>query len=265
MDATTEREILRIRREGISTGLDILAREVLFTIVVNGVEVVTLSASPHDPDDLAVGFLYSEGIIDSSEGLGKVKFSKASNTATVEIDGLPEGKLFGPGERIGDSGCGGVPSVAGKKAAKLKALPDGPVTDPGEILQIYHAFQNESALFKSTGGVHSAGLAGDNGLEIMAEDIARHNAVDRVFGRALLKDVPTEGKMLLTSGRISRGLIMKAARLGVPMVLSRSAPMDLAIEVAEKLNVTVIGFVRGARMNIYSVPARVAGAEGIMR
>jgi FdhD protein len=259
MDATTEREILRIRREGVSSGLDILAREVLFTIVVNGVEVVTLSASPHDPNDLTVGFLYAEGVIDSKDGLGEITFSKESSTASVEIEGLPEDRLAGPGERIGDSGCGGVPSVAGKKAAEVKPLPEGPIMEPAEILQIYHAFQNESALFKSTGGVHSAGLARPNGLEIMAEDIARHNAVDRVFGRALLTDLSIEGKMLLTSGRISRGLVLKAARLGVPVVLSRSAPMDLAVEVAEKLNVTVVGFVRGARMNIYSIPERIAG------
>ncbi len=259
MDPTVRKTVLQIRNGQTKSIEDIVVREVPFTIVLNGIEIATLAASPHEPETLAVGFLRSIGIVRSRNEVSAVRFSEDSFCALVEIEGLSVEDLDGLGSQIKESGCGGGSSIQIRdRAAVLKPVPPGPTVEAGDLLRLYQMFQDQSMLFKATGGLHSAAIGRGGVLEITAEDIARHNAVDRVFGKALLDDIPLEGTILLTSGRVSKELVLKTARQGIPIILSRSAPMDLAVDTAEKLNVTVAGFVRGRRMNVYSAIKRIS-------
>ena len=117
--------------------------------------------------------------------------------------------------------------------------------------------QKKALLFKTTGGVHSAALADSEKLLYFHEDIGRHNAVDKIIGECLLNSTTTDDKGLFTSGRLSSEILLKAAKLKIQLIVSRAAPTSLSIELAETLNITLIGFVRGRRMNIYSHPWRI--------
>jgi len=117
--------------------------------------------------------------------------------------------------------------------------------------------QRRSGLFKTTGGVHSSALCTGNEIMFFREDIGRHNTVDKLIGRCFLDGIDTSDKILLTTGRISSEILVKAAKMGVPLIASRSAPTDLALRYAAELGVTVAAFVRNQRMNIYTHPERV--------
>ncbi|MCK5427578.1 MAG: formate dehydrogenase accessory sulfurtransferase FdhD, partial [Thermodesulfovibrionia bacterium] len=118
-------------------------------------------------------------------------------------------------------------------------------------------FQKKSELFRSTGGVHSAALCDAHEMLVFAEDIGRHNAVDKVIGYAFLENIPMQNKILLLSGRLSSEIINKAVRAKVPLLISRAAPTDIAVETAKKYNLTLIGFLRGQKLNVYSNPQRL--------
>ena len=114
-----------------------------------------------------------------------------------------------------------------------------------------------SKLFKSTGGAHAAALCDSDRLLVFKEDIGRHNAVDKAFGECLTNGIETEGKLLLTSGRISSEILLKSVKRGIAILASRSAPTSLAVQFAEKAGLTLVGFVRGKRMNVYSNAQRI--------
>ena len=118
-------------------------------------------------------------------------------------------------------------------------------------------FQHNSEVFKLTGGVHSAALCDKENILMFSEDIGRHNAIDKILGQCFWEGIPTENRVVLTSGRISSEILSKMAKRGIPIVVSRSAPTDLAIRTAENLGITLIGFVRGKRMNIYANDWRI--------
>jgi FdhD protein len=127
------------------------------------------------------------------------------------------------------------------------------------ILNLMKEFQKMSELFISTGGVHSTALCDENNIMIFREDIGRHNATDKIVGHCVLENIPLENKFLMTSGRISSEILIKSAKLGMGIVVSRSAPTSLAIEIAEEVGVTVVGFARGNRINVYTYPERIIG------
>jgi len=118
-------------------------------------------------------------------------------------------------------------------------------------------FNKRSELFLNTGGVHSVALGTDEGILLFHEDVGRHNAMDKTIGEASLKNIELFDKTVLTSGRVSSEMLIKAAKGQIPVIVSRSAPTDLAVELANNLGITIIGFARGQRMNIYSNPGRV--------
>jgi FdhD protein len=126
-----------------------------------------------------------------------------------------------------------------------------------EVFELVKEFQHRSQLFKATGGVHSAALCNAKSILIFSEDIGRHNAIDKIFGECILKDIPTGNRILVTSGRVSSEILLKAAKRDIPLLISKSAPTDLGVKLANDLGVTLIGFVRGKRMNVYANDWRV--------
>lgn len=253
------REIIRYQ-DGIGIKQeDSVVIETPLTIMLNGEELATVVCSPYARKELVVGFLAGEGLIGSLSDLKEYFYREKQEVVWVET-GLPVQEKQENMLRRNFSSCCGKsrPTLYFRNdSSQLSPLEGDARFSPGEILGFIKQLDEGSQTFRLTGGVHSAGIAGAQGIIARYEDIGRHNALDRVLGYVILEGVLTPDKAVLLSGRISSEMLIKAARIGTPVVISRSAPTGLAIDIAEDLNMTVIGFARGERMNIYSHPERV--------
>lgn len=252
-------DVLKIAKGERREARDEITREVPLTIYLNGEELVTLLATPTYLKDLAVGFLLSEGFLEEPKDLGSVVLYRQQGVVNVETSRkreLPE-RLFQ--RRMITSGCGkGTAFYSPLDALKIQPVSSNGRVSSEAISGLMRKLQGQSELFRATGGVHSCGLCDQSQILVFREDIGRHNAMDKVFGECFLKGIPTEDRIVVSSGRITSEMLLKAARRGVPLVASRSAPSDLAVALAEKLGITVVGFVRGSRMNVYSHSRRVS-------
>jgi FdhD protein len=258
MEENIERvNILRLTEESASEIEDAVVRESPLTIVLNDQELVTLLCSPADQKNLAVGFLYSEGLINSRDEVKSVMLHEGTGVIRVETEGsdeLPREALF---SRLITSGCGrgasfySATDITGEKVESLLQV------SVSEVLALTKEFQHRSETYRATGGVHSAALCDNNKILVFSEDIGRHNAMDKVFGECLLKDIPTDDRIVITSGRISSEILLKVARRNVPILVSKSAPTSLGVKMAEELGITLVGFVRGKRVNVYTHSHRI--------
>lgn len=261
MEKTLRIQITRFTRGESSTIEDEVVRERALTIILNGEELVTLLCSPGEFDYLAAGYLASEDIISSTTDIKNLLVNES--TAVVRIDTVSAVQTGQPFKRVISSGCGrGAALYSAADVSSLKPVTSKLSVLPAQVYELIRDFQHNSELFKETGGVHSAAIAGPNSIEFFTEDIGRHNAVDRLFGRALLEKLDFSNKMLLTSGRISSEIVSKVARRNIGLLVSRSAPTSSALELSERLNITLIGFVRGERMNVYTHPNRIEVSSG---
>lgn len=252
-------QVVQVTPEGRQERTDLVAREFPLTIILDDVELVTLLCTPSRMQQLAIGFLASEGLIERRADIKKVLVDEARGVARVETAGqraLEPGQMF---KRFIASGCGrGVAFHSAGAQGYVRVESDMRVS-ASDISALAADFQHASPVFRATGGVHSAALCEGGKALLFADDIGRHNAVDKVFGEAILQGVETRDHVLITSGRISSEILLKVARRGVPVLVSRSAPTDQAVNVARDLGITLVGFVRGKRMNIYSEDRRVSG------
>lgn len=261
MTETEPFEIIRFSggdREQVS---DSTAREVPLTIVLDGRELGTLLCSPSDLKELACGFLFTSGIINSPSELKSLTVDERRWTAFADL-AAPSGLEATAMKRMYTPGCGKGTmyySVAAL-ACRAKAA-SGLVLQPGEILSLASDLQRRSAIHDETGGTHAAALAGRDGIEVFREDIGRHNALDKVIGARLLAGGSCRDLILLSSGRVSSDAMLKAGRCGVQAVVSRGAPTSQAVRLAREAGITLIGFARGKRFNVYSGAGRVAAAD----
>ena len=250
--------ILRISGNTVDGAIDEVAAELPVRLVLNGEPVVTLLCTPTELEELAIGFLLSEGIIRERDSIKKLAVSGDGPSVLVEVSGLPRGweKLFHT--RTISSGCGkGVTFTNYDREKDRRIRTGGMVISVGDIREQLATFRNISTLYLETGGVHSAALS--NGKEILffSEDVGRHNAVDKLIGKAFLKGVPVKNRVLFTSGRVTSEIVTKAGRNRIPIVISRAAASCMAINYAEDIRITLVGFARGDRMNIYTWPNRI--------
>jgi len=250
--------ILRVSDGNASRIEDMVAREFPLTIILNDQEMVTLLCSPVNLDYLAVGFLYSEGFLQDSDEIKRVVVDQQRGVARVEVEGneeLSSDVLF---KRMITSGCGRGASFYSATDITSQKVESGTQISPAEVRSLVLEFQHRSSTYRATGGVHSAALSDTGSIQVFSEDIGRHNAIDKVFGQCLLEGISTNGKVVVTSGRISSEILLKVARRNVPIIVSKSAPTDLGVKLADDLGITLIGFVRGKRMNVYSNDWRIA-------
>lgn len=249
-----EINIKRYNNRDVEYISDIVVEEYPLTIFLDGEEFVTLLCSPEDLEHLVIGFLLSEGFIKGKGDIGSLRIDKDRGIAEVDLKGgsVLAGKLYG--SRTITSGCGRGPVFYNvKDSIDTRAIKDdGLVMNYGVILRLMKEFDSKALVFKKTGGVHSCGLGTERGIEVYHEDIGRHNAMDKVIGHGISKDLDFGKSIVLTSGRISSEMLIKAAKRGVPVIASRSAPTALGVELAQNLNITLAGFVRGRRLNVYS-------------
>jgi FdhD protein len=259
MDNETEKvSILKFTETGSSSIEDMVARESPLTIILNNREMVTLLCSPENSKHLAVGFLFSEGLLKTKDEIKKIMVDDRRGVVRVETEGdeeLASDALF---KRFITSGCGRGASFYSAIDAQDQAKVESRlrISTP-EVLALVHEFQHRSQIYRSTGGVHSAALCDIRDVLVFGEDIGRHNAVDKIFGACILNDVATDDHILITSGRISSEILLKIARRNVPIIVSKSAPTNLGVKLANDLGVTLVGFVRGRRMNVYTHAERI--------
>jgi len=258
MESEIERfPILRITKEARSKTELAVAKEFLFTIFLNNQELATLLCSPGNLDYLAAGFLASEGLLESKDEIEKMEVDSWLGTVHIEIEGDKKSDTRFFSKRLIASGCGGGAtfySVADAAAPKIES----PLKiSSDEVFTLVNEFQHGSQLYLATHGVHSAALADTKSILIFSEDIGRHNAVDKIFGKCLLEDISTNDRMIISSGRISSEIVHKVAKRGIPVIISISAPTSLGLKAADKLGITLIGGVRGKKMNVYTHDWRV--------
>jgi FdhD protein len=236
--------------------------EIRFTIFVDERELVTLMCSPWQLRPLVVGFLYLEGLIETIDDIEMLRVCLEDRLAEVRLlNGFPDV----PPRKILTSGCTGGISF-GKyldQIEQFRVEDDGTRVPPGRMYALLRALYDESNLYRQSGGVHTSIFAARDGSvpRLVAEDIGRHNTLDKLQGMALLDDIPTGGGTVLASGRISSEMLFKAAIMGVPVVGSRTSPTQLALAVAERLNVTVCGYLRQGSMNVYTCPWRFEAVD----
>jgi FdhD protein len=228
---------------------DQLVAEEHLQIILNGKKLVSMACSPEYTRELAVGYLVSEGFISKYEDLVTVR---VPHPLQVEVETSSALEFSSPQQINTCMGRG-----SGLQVPK-RNYPDDDPWLPAILLQLIGELDASSLTFKKTGGVHSAALGDRQGTLVRYEDIGRHNAVDKVIGHAFLQQIPLYNKCLLLSGRIASEILFKLARAGFPMIVSRSAPTFKAVEHAEQLGITVVGFARGQRFNLYCHGHRIA-------
>lgn len=238
---------------------DLVVQETPLTIYLNEREIVTLLCTPEYLEDLAVGFLVSEGFIKHKADLQKLTVDYDKGTAhvsTFTTSVIAETTFL---KRFITTGCGKGTSFYHLMDSRKGKVPDTSLRiSPSEVLSLMREAQHSSDLFLKTGGVHSTALCTTGEIVIFREDIGRHNATDKILGKCFLEEIPLDDKILLTTGRISSEILIKTAKMGISILISRSAPTSLAVDVARETGVTIIGFARGTRFNIYTHPQRVS-------
>ncbi len=223
-----------------------------FRLIVNEREIVTLMATPDELEDLAVGWLWANDLISNVQEVKQLMADAPRALIWVEISGeLP--KTF---KRTISSGCGGGALIADLSAG-LPRVESTLVVEIRTLARLMDDLFAQSVLYKKTGGVHGAAVATPEKVLFIAEDIGRHNAVDKVIGRALRVGEPLGGKLILTTGRISTEMMMKSAKAGFPIVASRTAATDLAVDLAVESGITVAGYTRKGGAVVYSHPERL--------
>jgi FdhD protein len=223
--------IVRITEQGKSSQKDVVVSELPLTIIFNNKKLATFPASPTNLGYLAAGFLLARGLI---------KDRKSIKGITVDI---PKGTVW-------------VKADESKPSAQKRVDSDFEIS-AAEVFALIDEFNQCSALFEATGGVHSAALCDREKILVFAEDISRYNAIDKVFGQCLLEGIDTAGHLLITSGRVSSEVVLKVAKRNIPMLISKAAPTDLGVKMAEDSSITLIGFARDKRMNVYTHEERL--------
>ena len=263
MDNNTERlAVLKLTETGGSSFEDVVAKESPLTIILNNRELVTLLCSPANSRYLAVGFLFSEGLLKSKNEVKKVTVDDLRGMVWVEAERSEEVASNVLPDKITASGFakGGSFDSAAAAQALRKVASTTEVSAP-EVSALVNKFQHHSQVYRATRGVHSAALCDKRDILVFNEDIGRHNAIDKIFGQCILNDLATDGRIIITSGRISSEILLKVARRNVPLIISKSVPTNLGVRLADEFGVTLVGFVRGERMNVYTHAERIAKNE----
>jgi FdhD protein len=221
--------------------------------------------TPGHDAELAAGFLFTEGLLKSADQIRSI--TETGNQVSLELTNPDDSLLERQDRRFATtSACGvcGKSSIDSLYVTGCAALPQGTfVIDAGILRKLPAILRTAQAVFDQTGGIHAAGLFDSQGnLELVREDVGRHNAVDKLIGALFLRQsglqqLPAPGRMLLVSGRASFELVQKAAMAGIPLLAAVGAPSSLAVETAQRFGMTLAGFLRDDRFNVYCGPERI--------
>ena len=266
----TSRRIVSVRGESLEVRDDRVVGEAPLEIRAAGprqppVAVAITMRTPGNEAELAVGFLRTEGLLEGQEILGTVggdpgTLSQPDDTIVVRLSRPFDDSKVAERHFVATASCG----ICGKASIdevvlRAEPLPEGPVVSRTVILALPNLLRAAQKAFDETGGLHAAGLFSPAGeLIAIREDVGRHNALDKLVGSQVLGGtMPLHDRLLMVSGRVSFEIVQKAAVAGIPIVCAVSAPSDLAIETADRLGVTLVGFLRGDGFNVYAHDGRV--------
>jgi len=252
--------VVRYNNGVFSSGEDKVIKEVPVTLVVNDFEFSTMTCSPYNVKEMAAGFLYSEGLVQCAADIKSIAVSEDGREVKVTTTGeaVNENNFV---KRLVTTSCSkGGPSLfffnSAKRVAPV-ATDNKLLITPEEIFALCDGVEEITPLFSETGGSHSAAVCSADSIIYAYEDVGRHNAADKVLGRCLLDKVDLSDKLMVFSGRIASEILIKVAKMGLPMIAARSSPTELAVSLANELGVTVVGFVRTARLTVYTHTHRV--------
>jgi FdhD protein len=276
-EPSLERQATRVRVTAWRAGVaqerdDRLAGEEPMAIRACGpgqdpIDVAVTMRTPGHEAELAAGFLLTEGLVVGREDIVGIEVADPETHAhpddevVVRLARPLDPEAISSRNFVATASCG----ICGKASldqvqVRCAPIPPGPVVAPETLLALPDRLRGGQAVFGFTGGLHASGLFTPDGeLVAVREDVGRHNALDKLVGSRLLAgELPLHDRVLLVSGRVSFELVQKAAVAGIPILAAVSAPSDLAVEAAERLGVTLVGFLRGEGFNVYARPERVA-------
>ena len=253
MEGQPPRKIVRVVQGQRQAAERNVVEEYPLRLRVNGRELATLVCSPHQLNFLLAGFFRLQGFIDSLDDILSMGVCDDYGLAEMRIrTELPE-RL----QPTLTSGCGtGIAYNLPQNLLDIFQQRTRSYSSEALFL-LMKDLQTEAEQYRNHGGIHSAAIGGSEGLLLYAEDIGRHNTFDRLAGQALFKGIDLQDKMLVTSGRVSTEMVAKAARLGVGLIASRTSPTDKAIDLCEQAGITLVGYLRGHSMEIYSHPQQL--------
>ena len=238
----------------LTAATDEVIVEIPLVIVMNGRRIITIACTGHHPEELAVGYLRAEGFIKRRDDIITVSVSKEGTS----VDVTTTGKVSPPAPAY-DSSISLMTSGARKTRNDVVTAPltDRVTVRATSVLRIMEELLSSSALHRRTHGAHCSALADNGGIIISRDDIGRHNTIDMLGGYALLRGIDCTNTFLATTGRISAEMASKAFNLAIPVIISHSAATSRAVGFADEAGITLIGFVRGGTMKIYTHERRV--------
>jgi FdhD protein len=253
---------------------DVVVMEEPLQLLLDGEPLSVVMRTPGNDLELTVGLLFAEGVVRTSKDIDSIRISaEAGETedaleveAVLMESNVVDVRLAGQARRkpersmLSSSACGVCGAVMIEDLRRdLEVLPAGPTVDPALLPGLVDTLRSGQGIFERTGGLHAAGLFDSHGkLAYLREDVGRHNAVDKVIGRAFLDGrIPSTESLMVVSGRAGYEIVQKSINAGIPMLAAVGAPSSLAVALAREFNQTLVGFLRGDRFNIYSAPDRL--------
>lgn len=260
---TIDTRVTKIKGTDVQIVDEQVVVEKALTVYLNDQEFVTMICSPGQEKELVTGFLCLEGIINEPNQLAKISIEYGKGLVWVETKGentLGESLFL---KRYLTSCCGkGRTSFYFANDARLTKKVDSPLKITSrDVYHYMNLLEEKSELFRQTGGVHGGAIASGGELLYFAFDIGRHNVLDKLYGKAFADGIDLSKNIIVFSGRISSEILIKTGKMGCPVLAGISAPTNLALDLAEELGITVIGFARKDRMNVYTHPERVIVSE----
>ena len=223
------------------------------SIFVNGEELATVMCSPREQRQLALGFLCNEGIINS---MADVRAAHVCPSGACVDVWLTRSDFVRPTRLILTSGCGG--GVTFDDLSKVQEPLESALTiGPQRLAELLIEMQQRATLYARSRGVHTAALSDGEKIIVLAEDVGRHNTIDRLRGACLIEQIDSRDTILLCTGRISSEMINKAARMGCPIIASRTSPTSMSVQLAREWNITLAGYVRRDQMKVYAHAERI--------
>ena len=268
MDLTEELPVRRFDGGEVRSVGDLVVTERRVELDVNDGRLrLGMLVLPADLEALAVGFLLGEGVLRSPDDLSDVTFDAEAGVVRVRGDFDAEALDAIARRWTWGTGCGGGGTGRDMDAPAHAPVAPGPVIGPETLLARMTEFHRRTSLWKATGGVHACALCDADAVVLLAEDVGRHNAFDKIMGAAALRGVATGEKFVLTTGRLSAEIVSKAVACGLGLLASRCAVTGLAVRLARRFGVTLVGFARGRRLSVYTGFERIqavgaAGREG---
>ncbi|OGO28863.1 MAG: formate dehydrogenase family accessory protein FdhD [Chloroflexi bacterium RBG_16_54_11] len=225
------------------------------TLSVNNAPWLTFMCTPVCLEELGIGFLYNEEIIQSMQEVASVRVCPSGDIIDIWLNQAVQK----PDRWMRTSGCsGGETSVDGIKVQSIPAILKNEVSLKAETIgSLITQLINAQELYKQSGGIHTSALSDGETILVIAEDIGRHNTLDKLAGKCLMGQLPSAKPILLTTGRVSSEMMQKSGRIGARVVISRTSPTSLSVKMAEQMGITLIGYARLARFTIYTHPERV--------